>query len=221
MMRRFRCSHVLSVAILFATLAGCGGSMQTGGGGGAEPGTISTARSGDAECRIVFRAPLSAVALPGGAATRGVGGVGWFGLTVGPSGQAEASYSGSLDVPDLDVEAYDEIVAQLLRRIPTHTPEWTDHNESDPGQTSAHNPEWTNHNESDPGQASTGTFRYAARAAIRADLVRQLWERPEDYILALEARGPRGSAVFVGGLSPDPGQATEQGRAALRDCLAR
>ena len=35
--------------------------------------------------------------------------------------------------PILDDRSYAELREQLLRRIPVYTPEWTDHNESDPG----------------------------------------------------------------------------------------
>lgn len=35
--------------------------------------------------------------------------------------------------PAIDDRAYEELVAELVRRIPAHTPEWTNHNESDPG----------------------------------------------------------------------------------------
>src|SRR5262249_51891884 len=37
--------------------------------------------------------------------------------------------------PQLDDLRYDRTVEELVRRIPVHTPEWTDVNESDPGQT--------------------------------------------------------------------------------------
>jgi hypothetical protein len=35
--------------------------------------------------------------------------------------------------PRLDDRAYDDLVAETVARIPAHTPEWTNHNESDPG----------------------------------------------------------------------------------------
>ena len=35
--------------------------------------------------------------------------------------------------PRLDDRAFDDLRAELVRRIPTHAPEWTDHNASDPG----------------------------------------------------------------------------------------
>src|SRR5258708_7823109 len=40
-------------------------------------------------------------------------------------------------LPDLvlDNRRFEDIVAELRRRIPNYTPEWTDHNESDPGIT--------------------------------------------------------------------------------------
>ena len=37
--------------------------------------------------------------------------------------------------PNLDDLRYDRIREDLVRRIPVHAPEWTDHNESDPGIT--------------------------------------------------------------------------------------
>jgi predicted phage baseplate assembly protein len=37
--------------------------------------------------------------------------------------------------PQLDDLRYDRTVEELVRRIPVHTPDWTDVNESDPGQT--------------------------------------------------------------------------------------
>jgi predicted phage baseplate assembly protein len=37
--------------------------------------------------------------------------------------------------PQLDDLRYDRILEELTRRIPVHTPEWTDHNDSDPGIT--------------------------------------------------------------------------------------
>jgi hypothetical protein len=40
-----------------------------------------------------------------------------------------------LEAPDLDVRTYDDIVAEATALIPRYTPEWTDHNESDPGIT--------------------------------------------------------------------------------------
>ena len=38
-----------------------------------------------------------------------------------------------LQPPVLDDRSYDDLVAELVRRIPVHSPEWTDHNDSDPG----------------------------------------------------------------------------------------
>ena len=35
--------------------------------------------------------------------------------------------------PRLDDRAFDDLRAELIRRIPTHAPEWTDHNAADPG----------------------------------------------------------------------------------------
>lgn len=40
-----------------------------------------------------------------------------------------------LDSPRLDDRAFKDIVEEALRRIPQYTPEWTDHNLSDPGIT--------------------------------------------------------------------------------------
>jgi len=37
--------------------------------------------------------------------------------------------------PDLDDLSYDRVVAELTRRIPVYSPEWTDFNDSDPGIT--------------------------------------------------------------------------------------
>jgi hypothetical protein len=39
--------------------------------------------------------------------------------------------------PTLDTRTFDQIVAEVRRRIPTFTPEWTDLNDSDPGMTLA------------------------------------------------------------------------------------
>jgi hypothetical protein len=38
-----------------------------------------------------------------------------------------------LTPPKLDDRTFDELRAELVRRIPAHTPEWTDHNAADPG----------------------------------------------------------------------------------------
>ena len=35
--------------------------------------------------------------------------------------------------PILDNRSYEQLREELLRRIPVYTPEWTDHNETDPG----------------------------------------------------------------------------------------
>ena len=40
-----------------------------------------------------------------------------------------------LQLPNLDDRTYDDLVAEALRLIPTHAPEWTNHNPSDPGIT--------------------------------------------------------------------------------------
>jgi len=37
--------------------------------------------------------------------------------------------------PQLDDRSYDDLRRELVRRIPVHSPEWTDHNPSDPGLT--------------------------------------------------------------------------------------
>lgn len=37
--------------------------------------------------------------------------------------------------PAIDDRTYDDLVAELVERIPQHTPEWTDYNASDPGFT--------------------------------------------------------------------------------------
>jgi len=41
----------------------------------------------------------------------------------------------SFELPDLDTVSYEQIVADLIRRIPQYTDQWTDYNESDPGIT--------------------------------------------------------------------------------------
>ena len=38
-----------------------------------------------------------------------------------------------LVAPTLDTRTFEQIVAEVRRRIPTFTPEWTDLNDSDPG----------------------------------------------------------------------------------------
>ncbi|NBD30714.1 MAG: putative baseplate assembly protein [Alphaproteobacteria bacterium] len=40
----------------------------------------------------------------------------------------------TLPVPKLDSRTYDDLLAEALRRLPLHTPEYTNHNESDPGR---------------------------------------------------------------------------------------
>src|SRR5256885_16887776 len=40
-----------------------------------------------------------------------------------------------LPVPILDDRSYQQLRDELVRRIPAYTPEWTDHNPSDPGIT--------------------------------------------------------------------------------------
>src|SRR5580693_8891455 len=42
-----------------------------------------------------------------------------------------------LVAPNLDTRTFEQIVAEVRRRIPTFTPEWTDLNDSDPGITLA------------------------------------------------------------------------------------
>ena len=37
--------------------------------------------------------------------------------------------------PALDDRGFDDLVADLVRRIPAHTPEWTNFNAADPGIT--------------------------------------------------------------------------------------
>ena len=37
--------------------------------------------------------------------------------------------------PALDDRSFDDLVADLVRRIPAHTPEWTDPRVGDPGRT--------------------------------------------------------------------------------------
>ena len=40
-----------------------------------------------------------------------------------------------IESPQLDDLRYDRVVEDLKRRIPVYAPEWTDHNDSDPGIT--------------------------------------------------------------------------------------
>ena len=40
-----------------------------------------------------------------------------------------------LTLPKLDDRSYQEILRETIARIPAHTPEWTNHNDSDPGVT--------------------------------------------------------------------------------------
>lgn len=40
-----------------------------------------------------------------------------------------------LQSPSLDTRTYKELLNEALSRIPVHTPEWTNFNESDPGVT--------------------------------------------------------------------------------------
>jgi len=37
--------------------------------------------------------------------------------------------------PSLDDRSFDDLVSELLARIPAHTPEWTDPRPGDPGRT--------------------------------------------------------------------------------------
>ena len=37
--------------------------------------------------------------------------------------------------PSLDDRSFDDLVNELLARIPSHTPEWTDPRPGDPGRT--------------------------------------------------------------------------------------
>ncbi len=39
----------------------------------------------------------------------------------------------ALTAPNLDTRTFEQLLAEVRRRIPRYTPEWTDHNESDPG----------------------------------------------------------------------------------------
>src|SRR5215472_9429265 len=41
----------------------------------------------------------------------------------------------SLQLPNLDDRSYQDLVEEALALIPTHAPEWTNHNPSDPGIT--------------------------------------------------------------------------------------
>lgn len=41
----------------------------------------------------------------------------------------------SLPIPNLDQRSFQDLVDQAKRMIPQYTPEWTDHNVSDPGVT--------------------------------------------------------------------------------------
>jgi hypothetical protein len=41
----------------------------------------------------------------------------------------------SLQIPKIDDRSYDQLVSEALARIPVHTPEWTNFNDSDPGVT--------------------------------------------------------------------------------------
>ncbi|WP_211463546.1 hypothetical protein [Collimonas silvisoli] len=41
----------------------------------------------------------------------------------------------SFDIPNLDRKSYPQLVAELIRRIPQYTTQWTDYNDSDPGIT--------------------------------------------------------------------------------------
>ena len=42
-----------------------------------------------------------------------------------------------MPLPDiqLDNRTFEQLATELRRRIPAYTPEWTDHNDSDPGIT--------------------------------------------------------------------------------------
>src|SRR5215216_8068473 len=40
-----------------------------------------------------------------------------------------------LEVPTIDARSYQELLDEVLARIPVHNPEWTNFNKSDPGVT--------------------------------------------------------------------------------------
>lgn len=40
----------------------------------------------------------------------------------------------TLPVPNLDTRRFDDLVAEALRRVPRYAPDWTNHNDSDPGK---------------------------------------------------------------------------------------
>lgn len=55
-----------------------------------------------------------------------------------PVGRAKAApkrggKTRAINPPALDDRSYDDLRDETLKRVPAHTPEWTDHNESDPG----------------------------------------------------------------------------------------
>ena len=80
--------------------------------------------------------------------------------------------------PVLDDRSYDLLVEETVARIP------------------AHNPEWTNHNESDPGFRLLDFFRFLAEPVLN-DLLVEDHQRPFWHTLPFEGEEYRGQFAYT------------------------
>lgn len=155
----------------------------------------------------------------------------------------------ALTGPILDDRSYDDLKRDLLARIPVHTPEWTDHNETDPGivllELFAHLGESLLFRFNQLPDATKVAFLrllgVRPRPALAARTLLELsTEQPAGVHLSRDAEARAGSVGFqtedevyvwpvevraVGKLpAPDPDPATPAGKAELarrRDARAR
>ncbi|NIR46347.1 MAG: hypothetical protein GWN99_18010 [Gemmatimonadetes bacterium] len=183
--------RVLVFLILIGT-AGCGGARRAG-----DQADLPVAPDAVPGCSFLLKAVLPVVAWPPEAAAPAPGTPLRLALRVEARQDDESSvrYSGGIDAPDLDDLDFEELMMQLLRRIPTHTPEWTDHNESDPGVTMLEGAE-----------------------RLAPDLARRLLLRPDEFLLRVEVRMPSGVALFEGPLRFDR-QSPRENRDSVADCF--
>jgi hypothetical protein len=185
---------VLSLILIGSV--GCGGGYRAGGMQAGDQHELPVATDAVPGCSFLIRAQLPLVAwppdvsLPARTSPLGLA----FRVEARRQNEGTMRYRG-IDTPDFEDLDFDELVLQLLRRIPTHTPEWTDHNESDPGVTAM-------------------DALLDGAAPLSRDLARRLLLQPDDFLLRVEGRMSSGVALFEGPISRD-----RQNSVGLRDSV--
>ncbi|HSR42035.1 MAG TPA: hypothetical protein VLL48_07685 [Longimicrobiales bacterium] len=165
--------------------------------------TVSRAEPG---CIFNFHARLAPESVPGPGLSARLGGRIHFRLVGDGEGgeeEGEMEYGGLARLlPEIDPGEYRALLVRLLRRIPQHTPEWTDHQQGDPGRTLV-------------GRH----LHFRGGAPVPEGLAAELALHPSLFDAEVVVETDGGSASYTGRLRPERGSSSTIREDAIRGCF--